>query len=71
MMVVAIIIAALAGMVLPRFISRAEEARKDIACAEIPGITTALRFYHLDNNRYPSSEEGLNALMARPPSAKN
>ena len=71
LMVVVIIIAALAGMVLPRVLPRADEAKKDIASAEIQAIGTALSMYRLDNGRYPTTEEGLNALMARPPSASN
>jgi len=71
LMVVVIIIAALAGMVLPRLLPRAEEAKKDIALGGIAGITTALKLYKLDNDRYPSTEEGLDALMTKPASARN
>ena len=35
------------------------------------GITTALKLYKLDNDRYPSTEEGLDALMTKPASARN
>jgi general secretion pathway protein G len=70
-MVVVIIIAALAGMVLPRILPRADEAKNDIARGGIAGITTALKFYRLDNDRYPTTEEGLDALMTAPSSAKN
>ncbi len=71
LMVVVIIIAALAGMVLPRLLPRAEEAKRDIALGGIAGITTALKLYKLDNDRYPTTEEGLDALMTRPASARN
>ena len=71
LMVVVIIIVALAGMVLPRLIPRAEEAKKDIARGGMAGITTGLRLYRLDNDRYPTSEEGLDALMTKPSSARN
>ena len=71
LMVVVIIIAALAGMVLPKLLPRAEEAKKKIALGEIAGITTALKCYYLDNQTYPSTEEGLKALMGKPSSAKD
>ena len=71
LMVVVIIIAALAGMVLPRLLPRAEEAKKDIARGGIASISTALKLYKLDNDRYPTTEEGLDALMTRPASARN
>jgi len=66
LMVVVIIIAALAGMVLPRVLDRADEARSNIARGDIASITTALRLFRLNTGRYPSSEEGLNALQVRP-----
>jgi general secretion pathway protein G len=65
-LVVVIILVALAGMVLPRVIPRADEAKRDIARGEIAGITTALDFFRLDMGRYPSSDEGLNALTTAP-----
>ncbi len=63
LMVVVIIIAALAGMVLPRVLDRADEARSNIARGDIASITTALRLYRLNTGHYP---ESLNALMVRP-----
>ena len=71
LLVVVIIIAALAGMVLPRVLPRADEAKRDIARGEIAGITTALNMYRLDNGQYPGQNEGLKALMSRPSSASN
>ena len=71
LMVVVIIIAALAGMVLPRLLTRADEAKKDIARGDIGNISTALKLYYLDNHHYPSSDEGLNALLSKPASAGN
>jgi general secretion pathway protein G len=66
LMVVVLIIVALAGMVLPRVIPRADEAKRDIARGEIGGITTALGLFRLDMGRYPTDQEGLEVLQARP-----
>ena len=72
LMIVVIIMAALAGMVLPRLLDRAESAKGYIAQADIASLTTALKLYKLDNGIYPSnSDGGLNALMKKPASAKN
>ncbi len=60
LMIVVIILAALAGMVLPRIMDRADDAKINIARGEIAAITTALQFYRLDHGRYP---EALSALM--------
>lgn len=71
LMVVVIIIAALAGMVLPRLMPKADEAKRGIAKGDIANISTALKFYRLDNDRYPTTEEGLQALRVKPASARN
>lgn len=69
-MLVVVIIGALAAMVLPRFAGRGEQARIAVARADIEAhIPTALKLYDLDNGGFPSSEEGLNALMNKPASA--
>lgn len=70
-MVVVLIIAALAGMVLPRVLNRADEARKDIARGEIAAIKTALDLFRLDFGRYPTEKEGLGALMSDPGQSGN
>lgn len=72
LMIVVIIMAALAGMVLPRLLDRADDAKRGIARGEIASITTALKFYKLDNGRFPTAEDGgLDALVTRPGSASN
>lgn len=72
LMIVVIIMAALAGMVLPRLLDRAESAKSYISEADIASITTALKLYKLDNGIYPSnSDGGLKALMTKPSTAKN
>lgn len=71
-MLVVIIIGALAAMVIPRLSGRSEQAR--IAAAQVDvdaNIATGLKLYELDNGYFPSSEEGLNALLVKPSSANN
>jgi len=74
-MLVIIIIGALAAMVVPRLAGRSEEARRQVAAADIKGnVALALRLYEVDNGRYPSSEQGLAALLQKPtapPAPKN
>ena len=69
LMLVIIIIGVLAAMVVPRLAGRSEEARVAAATADIKGnLSLALRLYEVDNGRYPSTEQGLAALMAKPTS---
>ena len=65
LMVVVIIIAALAGMVLPRVLPASEEAKKKIAMGDIAGISVAVNMYRLHVGTYPKN---LDVLMA--PSAQ-
>ena len=69
LMLVIVIIAALAAMVVPRLAGRTEQARTTAASADIKGnLTLALRLYEVDNGRYPTTEQGLQALIAKPTS---
>ena len=63
LMVVVIIIAALAGMVLPKVLPASDAAKDNIARGDIANITLALKLYRLHNSAYPSTREGLNILM--------
>lgn len=72
LMLVVIIIGALVAMVMPRLTGRTEQARTTAASADIQAnIATALKLYELDNGGFPSTEEGLNALLSKPASAQN
>jgi general secretion pathway protein G len=72
LMLVVIIIGVLAAMIVPRLTGRSEEARISVAKADIDlNIATALKLYELDNGAFPTSAEGLQALLAAPPSARN
>lgn len=68
-MVVIVIIAILAAMVVPKVMSRPDEARVVAAKQDIASLMQALKLYRLDNKRYPTSEQGLQALVTRPTTA--
>jgi general secretion pathway protein G len=65
-MVVMIIIGILAALVAPRLIHHADEARVTEAQIQIKNFETALRMYKMDNGFYPSTEQGLSALIVPP-----
>ncbi|RMD79146.1 MAG: type II secretion system protein GspG [Gammaproteobacteria bacterium] len=69
-MVVVVILAILAAIVVPRIMDRPEAARIAKAKADIRAIQSALDLYKLDNGSYPSTDEGLEALVRRPPGAR-
>ena len=70
LMLVVIIIGALVAMVLPRLTGRSEQARTQVAKADISAnIATALKLYEMDNGKFPTTEEGLNALLNKPASS--
>ena len=67
LMIVIIIIAAMAAMVVPRLNGRSEDARIAVAEADIKAnIAMALKLYETDNGAYPSTEQGLAALLVKP-----
>jgi len=69
---VVVIIGALVAMVMPRLTGRGEQARVAAAGADInANIATGLKLYELDNGNFPSTQEGLSALLTKPSSAKN
>jgi general secretion pathway protein G len=73
-MVVIVILGILAALVVPRVLERPDEARAIAAKSDIAAIIAALKLYRLDNQRYPTAEQGLAALIEKPsapPSAPN
>ena len=67
LMLVVIIISILAAMVVPRLVGRSKEARMAAAKADIEAnIATALDMYELDSGAYPTTEQGLAALISKP-----
>ncbi len=66
LMVVIIILGLLATIIAPRLIGRTEEAKRTKAMVDIRNIESALRLYKLDNGFYPTTEQGLEALVQQP-----
>ena len=65
-MVVIVILGVLAALVVPRVLERPDEARTIAAKSDIATVMQALKLYRLDNQRYPSAEQGLAALVSKP-----
>ncbi|WP_314915364.1 type II secretion system major pseudopilin GspG [Pseudomonas helleri] len=73
-MVVVVIIGVLGAIVVPQFMSRPDQAKVTAAHTDIQAISTALEMYRLDTFNYPSTQQGLEALVTRPtgtPLARN
>ena len=66
LLVVMVILGLLASLVLPNFFGQAASARKKTALVQMRTLGTALDAYALDTGRYPSSSEGLSALIEQP-----
>ncbi len=66
LMVVIVILGILAGLVLPRFMGRTEEAKRTKAKLQMENLEAALKLYKLDTGIYPSTEQGLEALVQIP-----
>ena|SRR5882757_718425 len=66
LMVVVTILAVLAALIVPRVVGRTDDARVAAARQDIATLMNALKLYRLDNGRYPTSEQGLRALVEKP-----
>jgi general secretion pathway protein G len=66
LMVVLVIIGVLAALIVPNVLDRADDARVTAARTDVNNLMQALKLYKLDNQRYPTSAQGLQALMAKP-----
>jgi general secretion pathway protein G len=71
LLLVLVILAVLAAVVVPKFTKRSEEAKVAAAKADIASFKLALDTYEIDNSRFPSSEEGLQALVTASSTATN
>ncbi len=67
-MVVLVIIGVLAALIVPNVLDRADDARVTAARTDIANLQQALKLYKLDNQRFPTAEQGLQALVTRPSS---
>ncbi len=68
LMVVLVIIGVLAALIVPNVLERADDARTVAARTDVNNLMQALKLYKLDNQRYPSAEQGLSALISKPTS---
>jgi len=66
LMVVLVIIGVLAALIVPNVLERADDARVTAAHTDVNNLMQALKLYKLDNQRYPSAEQGLDALVHKP-----
>lgn len=66
LMVVIIILGVLAGLIIPRVMGRPDEARQAKAKIQMEAMESALKLYKLDNGSYPTTEQGLKALVEAP-----
>lgn len=69
LLVVLVILALLFGLVVPRTIDYLGRAKSDVAKIQIQNLAQALDLFRLDNGRYPTQDEGLKALVAKPANA--
>ena len=65
-MVVLVIIGVLAALIAPNVLDRASDAKVTAARTDVNNLMQALKLYKLDNQRFPSSEQGLDALVRKP-----
>ncbi len=66
LMVVLVILGVLAAMIAPKIMNRPDDARAMAATQDIASVVQALKLYRLDNIRYPTTEQGLQALVTKP-----
>lgn len=66
LMVVLVIIGVLASLIVPSVLDRVDEAKVTAARTDVNSLMEALKRYRLDNQRYPTSEQGLQALVTKP-----
>ena len=66
LMVVLAIIGVLAALIVPNVLGRADDARVTAARTDVGNLIQALKLYKLDNQRYPTSAQGLQALVIKP-----
>lgn len=70
-MVVVVILGILAALIVPNVIGQGDKARVGTTKSTLSTVGNALDLYKLDNHKYPTTQEGLDALINKPASAKN
>lgn len=68
-MVVVVILGILAVLIVPRVLGRTDEAKQAAAKHDIATVMQSLKLYKLDNGRYPTNDQGLQALVTKPTSS--
>ena len=71
LMVVLVIIGVLAAFIVPNVLDRADDARVTAARSDVNNLMQALKLYRLDNQRYPTADQGLSALVRKPTSGND
>jgi general secretion pathway protein G len=71
LLLVLVILAVLAAVVVPKFVGRSEQARITAAKTQISGFETALTAFEVDCGRFPTNDEGLDALVRQPANVQN
>jgi general secretion pathway protein G len=71
LLLVMVILTVLAAIVVPKFVHRGEQARQTAAKMDISAMSTALDAFDADTGRYPTTNEGLNALVTEPSNVQN
>ena len=66
LMVVLVIIGVLAALIVPNVLDRTDDARATAARTDVNNLMQALKLYKLDNQRFPTAEQGLDALVRKP-----
>ena len=70
LMVVLVIIGVLAALIVPNVLERADDARVTAARTDVNNLMQALKLYKLDNQRFPTADQGLQSLVAKPTSGQ-
>ena len=71
LLVVILILAILAALIVPRVVGRTDDAKRAKAAQDIQTLRSAINNFRLDTDRYPSTEEGLYALIEQPSDVRN
>lgn len=65
-MIVIIILGLLASLVMPNLIGQSEQAKRKLTCVQMHSLSDALKTFKISNGSYPTTSEGLNALVSNP-----